>query len=260
MQTSRRTRLRDRENSTISVPIKERSERQKISPTVIIRLWTRAGGRCEFCNENLLRDSLTLQEANLSNVAHIVAVSHDGPRGDDPLSVEERDDIENLMLVCRKHHALIDSPENAHEYPVERLREMKRAHEDRIFRLTGFDPANKTMIVRLRANFDSQVPDPITRGTIEQAIAPRFMQDEQGLPIDLTQIPFRFSPEYWTITAEEVQRRVNAVFAPAVAREPVYHVSVFAMAPVPLLIVLGHAIGSLVPVDLYQRHMDTDSW
>jgi hypothetical protein len=143
---------------------------------------------------------------------------------------------------------------------VERLREIKRTHEERILRLTGFDPANKTTIVRLRANFDSQVADPIARGAIEQAIAPKFMQDEQGLEVDLTQVPFRFSPEFWTIAADQVRSRVAANLAPGVAREAVRHVSVFAMAPIPLLMVLGHAIGSLVPVDLYQRHMDTDSW
>lgn len=234
--------------------------RRQIPEMTIVRLWTRAGGRCEFCNDYLLQDSLTRKDANFSNVAHIVAVSFAGPRGDHPMPHEQRDEIGNLMLVCRKHHALIDSPEYVAEYPVERLHVMKEAHEARILRLTGFDPANKTTILRLRANFDSQAVDPITRAAMEKAIEPRFMQDEHGVPIDLTQIPFRFTDEYWSLTAREVRDSVRALFAPAVAREPARHVSVFALAPIPLLMLLGHCVGSLVPVDLYQRHMDTNSW
>ena len=237
-----------------------KSHRRPVPALTTILLWTRAGGRCEFCNDYLLQDALTLKDANFSNVAHIVAVSLDGPRGDHPMPLAERDGIDNLMLVCRKHHALIDAAAYLAEYPVARLRAMKREHEARILRLTGFDRANKTTILRLRANFDSQAVDPITRAAIEKAIEPKFMQDEHGIPIDLTQIPFRFSDDYWGITAEEVRSGVRAMFAPALAREPVRHVSVFAMAPIPLLMLLGHCVGSLVPVDLYQRHMDTDSW
>lgn len=234
--------------------------RRQIPEMTIVRLWTQTGGRCEFCNDYLLQDSLTRKDANFSNVAHIVAVSSAGPRGDHPLPREQRDEIGNLMLVCRKHHALIDSSEYVAEYPVERLRTMKRAHEARILHLTGFDPANKTTILRLRANFDSQAVDPIIRAAIEKAIEPRFMRDEHGVPIDLTQIPFRFTDEYWTLTADEVRAGVRALSAPAVAREPARHVSIFALAPIPLLVLLGHCVGSLVPVDIYQRHMDTDSW
>jgi hypothetical protein len=237
------------------------TQRRKAIPELTaIHLWTVAGGRCQFCNEYLLQDSLTLKGANFSNVAHIVAISRDGPRGDDPLPLAERDKIGNLMLVCRKHHALIDSREHVAEYTVEKLREMKRRQEERILRLTGFDPANKTTILRLRANFDSQVVDPIARAAIERAIEPKFMQDEQGIPIDLTQIPFRLSDDYWALAGEEVRNGVRAMFAPALARDPVRHISVFAMAPIPLLVLLGHCLGSLFPIDLYQRHMDTDSW
>ena len=244
----------------MSATAARKTNRRPIPDLTIVRLWTCAGGRCEFCNDYLLQDSLTLKDANFSNVAHIVAVSQDGPRGDHPLPLAERNNIDNLMLVCRKHHTLIDCPEYVAEYPVDRLQEMKRAHEMRILRLTGFDPGNKTTILRLRANFDSQAVDHISRAAIEKAIEPKFMQDEHGVPIDLTQIPFRFSDDYWRITAEEIRSGVRTMYASAVALDPTRHVSVFAMAPIPLLVLLGHCVGSLVQVDLYQRHIDTDSW
>lgn len=63
-------------------------------------LWGRSAGRCEFkgCNKVLFEDHLTLETSNNSNIAHIVASSPDGPRGDAKLSSELSDKIENLML------------------------------------------------------------------------------------------------------------------------------------------------------------------
>ena len=77
--------------------------RRPIPELTTVRLWTRAGGRCEFCNDYLLQDALTRKEANFSNVAHIVAVSPNGPRGDHPLPRAERDGIDNLMLAGVSH-------------------------------------------------------------------------------------------------------------------------------------------------------------
>lgn len=59
--------------------------------------------------------------------AHIVARSEDGPRGKSPLTLEQRDDYSNLMLLCPTHHALIDKiPE---DYPVDLLLDRKSDHE-----------------------------------------------------------------------------------------------------------------------------------
>jgi hypothetical protein len=38
------------------------------------------------------------------------------------------------------------------------------------------------------------------------------------------------------------------------------HISLFALAPIPLLIYLGSQLSSKVPVDVYQRHRDTEDW
>lgn len=59
--------------------------------------------------------------------AHIVARSEDGPRGNSPLSAEQRDDYSNLMLLCPTHHSLIDKAPQ--DYPVGSLLAMKSAHE-----------------------------------------------------------------------------------------------------------------------------------
>src|SRR6266545_713371 len=56
---------------------------RKIGPFTQLELFVRAGGRCEFngCNEFLLEHRLTLTKGNFAQMAHIVAFSRDGPRG-----------------------------------------------------------------------------------------------------------------------------------------------------------------------------------
>lgn len=64
---------------------KKKASRPKIPADVILQLWARAAGQCEFegCGEKLWRHGLTLENINRSNIAHIVSFSKDGPRGDE---------------------------------------------------------------------------------------------------------------------------------------------------------------------------------
>ena len=38
------------------------------------------------------------------------------------------------------------------------------------------------------------------------------------------------------------------------------HISLFALAPIPLLVYLGSKLSNKVPVDVFQRHRDTEDW
>ena len=59
--------------------------------------------------------------------AHIIAQRNDGPRGDSPLTQEQRDKYENLILLCSIHHKIIDDQEK--EYTVGKLIQFKQKHE-----------------------------------------------------------------------------------------------------------------------------------
>jgi hypothetical protein len=41
---------------------------------------------------------------------------------------------------------------------------------------------------------------------------------------------------------------------------PLRHVSIFALGPIPLLVLLGTCLSDKVPATLYQRHRDTETW
>jgi len=94
-------------------------------------LWGRSGNRCAICRNELVEDAIDAadDESVVGDMAHIIARKETFTRGDyDALSGEGRDHYSNLILLCRKHHKVIDD-QPAH-YTVERLREIKRSHEE----------------------------------------------------------------------------------------------------------------------------------
>jgi len=238
-----------------------RNKRPRIPVSTQLKLWVTAGGRCEFggCNEYLLRDNLTLSEANYSDIAHIIAASPRGPRGRDALPREKRSQIENLMLVCKKHHKLIDDKQHEQDYPKEKLLRFKEEHERRIHRLTSIQPDNKTTIVRFTSKIAHDLVA-IPRGQIYEAIYPRYPVDDKGIEIDLTNLPGIDNPSYWKSGAQCIQERVTQCLSPGIQTPAVEHMSIFALGPIPFLIYLGSCLGNKIPSDVYQRHRDTEDW
>jgi hypothetical protein len=91
-------------------------------------LWGRSANRCAICRCELVMDPTeTDDEAIIGDECHIVAQEREGPRGESSLDFEQRDKYNNLLLLCKVHHKLIDDQPNT--YTVERLREIKAAHE-----------------------------------------------------------------------------------------------------------------------------------
>ena len=79
------------------------------------------------CEERLTDPSWKQVKAD---VAHISGEKHDAPRYDASMTDDARQGFDNLLLLCRNHHRLIDRLEpDAH--PVERLRGIKARHEER---------------------------------------------------------------------------------------------------------------------------------
>lgn len=102
----------------------------RISEKDIKLLWGRAAGRCAFpdCRQVLSRTPEgESADYPLGEQAHIVSHAEGGVRDDGSLSDEARDRYENLILLCRDHHVVIDREPCA--YTITRLREMKHEHE-----------------------------------------------------------------------------------------------------------------------------------
>ncbi|RYY86354.1 MAG: HNH endonuclease [Chitinophagaceae bacterium] len=105
-------------------------------------LWGRAANRCAICRNELVMDaSETDDESVVGEACHIVASSNDGPRGNSPLTPEQRDKYGNLILLCNIHHKQIDDQHVA--FSIERLNTLKQTHEDWVCTQLGFDTAKQ---------------------------------------------------------------------------------------------------------------------
>ncbi len=87
-------------------------------------LWGRSGNRCAICKLELTPDGT---RETLGEMAHIIARSIDGPRGNAATPADDLDSYDNLILLCPTHHTEVDKDPCA--WPVARLRAVKADHE-----------------------------------------------------------------------------------------------------------------------------------
>lgn len=232
--------------STTYIPVK-----------VKLLLFGAAGGRCEYrgCNQLVTEDDLTGTDGNFSVFAHIVADSPDGPRGHVVRSSLLKADFSNLMVLCLKHHRLIDV-DALEAHPEELLAAMKAEHEERIRKLTAIDGQHRTQVLMLQANIGQKkgLFDP--RFAIE-AVLPRYPANDP-FQIELANLRIQDGEElYWKVGAREIEKAVETLVERLLA-DTHRHVSVFALAPIPLLMILGRCLGELIPADVYQCLREPD--
>lgn len=93
------------------------------SRTALRALFARSGNLCAFpgCTHELVN----AKHQFIAQIAHIEAAEPGGPRHNPSQDDEQRRSVENLMILCHRHHVETDDVE---EYPVQRLREMKATH------------------------------------------------------------------------------------------------------------------------------------
>lgn len=115
-----------------------RARGRSISRSVVLHLIGAAGGFCEKrgCPTGSLWHELPDGGAvKLAEVAHIVAASDDGPRGDAEVLTTDLVTFQNLILLCPTCHAIVDGAPEA--YPAEMLQAWKAEHEGRLRELLG---------------------------------------------------------------------------------------------------------------------------
>lgn len=120
------------------MPLQLRRSYLSISPKSMKLLWAASAGRCSFpeCSKRLcITNTDTSLPHLLGEMAHIKGEKNKALRHDDTQTQKQRNDYENLILLCRHHHGQIDTPENIDLFPVEVLHEMKRAHETAVFNI-----------------------------------------------------------------------------------------------------------------------------
>ena len=132
--------------------IKSEISRSNIKVPILTQLWGMTAGRCEFCNRSLLKDLTLGEDGNYGQVAHIHAVSLNGPRHVPDMSKEEINNVANLMLLCYDHHTMIDK--NPDRFSDDSLYKLKCEAEARIDCLTSISDMRKCTIISYFGNID----------------------------------------------------------------------------------------------------------
>lgn len=219
-------------------------------------LWAASAGICEFkgCRNSLLTHHVTKEPVPLADKAHIYAFSEGGKRFSRLIPREKINDIANLILVCDRCHKLIDSKDT--NYSADELIGMKNEHEERVSRLVSLKPDLQSEVLIYNANIANSsimISDSIAMNSITP-------QHYPARPI-----PYRLSSDlrlydheadYWKVMARDLVRAF-------VAHEPALrdkHISLFAIAPQPLLFKLGTLLNRNYNVDVRQPQGSIDKW
>lgn len=235
--------------------------RPKIKEQKRCMLWGRAAGRCQLCNQPVSWNPQTKEDVNVAEAAHIIGFSADGPRGEDDLSAELAEDLNNLMLMCRVCHKTIDA--NQAQYPVERLRRMKLAHEDRVELVTAIGQERSSHILLYGANVGDHNPQ-----VSYQVTAPALIPDDRypasRTPLTLSMVNSTFrdrTGEFWRIESQQLQVMISQQVQPRLRPGDIEHLSIFAVAPQPLLVLLGYLLCDInYAARVYQLHREPPGW
>jgi hypothetical protein len=212
-------------------------------------LWGRAAGRCAVpsCRIELVADATEYDPVVLvGDIAHIVAAADDGPRGDATVAAKERDEFDNLILLCKNCHARLDGQKASNS--VEAIKELKKAHEEWVrtsLPERGVGALGWRVLI-LQGVHPIDVPNAL------EALAPDYCS---GPPAVLT-IPS--DPASWPNALADIRGGVRALLAAEESSEERF--AVFPLAPVSACIALGYCLTSRPRVRCFQYHRDQGSW
>lgn len=232
------------------------------------RVWVAAGGRCTFCKEFIAEDETTSQAVFVGQLAHIVgATAEEGsPRGKSALPLEDRARPENLMLLCAGEHKVIDDRGQWATYDEEQLLAFKIQHERDVRELTGLLRKPKTTVIRVAGDIRERAVDfskqSVVRALLEEQKFPDFSlyDDSQNCEVDLRQYDGEddSDPSYWALVKRTLEQRLKPLKNHLKTKQ-IDHISVFALARIPILVQLGVLLDDVTNVTVHNRRRD-DGW
>lgn len=238
-----------------------KTNRNREIPAKIERaLWGVSAGRCEFegCNQFLGINHITKEAGNYAEKAHIEAVNKGGARYREVMDVEELNSTDNLMLMCARCHKTID--DNEAEYPVERLRMMKKNHEERVYWLTEFDDVQKSYMIGYFANISNFEPG------YDNVLYCKALVSDKKIPVErylnnigTSNMPFNDgTKEFYQVQETVIKQGVERIVKQCMQNNE--NISVFALAPIPLLMKLGEKLRDISNISVYQCHRKENKW
>ncbi len=240
----------------------KKAKSRHISEKTQNELWAKSAGRCQFdgCNVILYESPVTLEPVNRAQKAHIQAFSELGPRGKSETYDDNPHHIENLMLLCAGCHKLIDEDKNGDKYSVPLLQQWKKDHEARVRLVTGIADDKKSHVVLYGSNIGHE-RSPLLK---ELAVAAMFPDryPTQTEPIILSMVWQGQDKEanFWDVEEKNLKTLYERMIVPVIENNITKNFSLFALAPMPLLIKLGTLFTDKINVYTYQLLREPKGW
>jgi hypothetical protein len=138
---------------------------------------------------------------------------------------------------------------------------MKHAHEARVELACGIPPDKQSHVLLYGANIADHRTN-LAYKTAAPAILPRRYPARDPFIVQAKDNHRRDqTDEYWPEERKHLLEKFEARIRPVLANGDDPHVSVFALAPQPLLVLLGSLLTDIANVDVYQRHREPlPSW
>lgn len=215
-------------------------------------LWARSGGICSApgCGQVLHRDPNYLTTGIFGELAHNVAASPDGPRGDPVRSKELVDDPENLIMLCPGCHTKIDKG-GAKLYPEELLRSWKLAHEAAVEMLAKIQGNRRARLLICTGNIRGRSCSIDQAAAVRAAVLAGYLPLATPSKIALPDNHARDgSSSWWEGQAHALRQEVHAAMRQDKFGERT--LAVFAVAEMPSLILLGYLLGDEQKLELFQ--------
>lgn len=164
------------------------------------------------------------------------------------------------MLLCDTHHRLIDIYD-VEGHPVDRLKRMKIKHEKRIEINCSINPNMESHIVIYKSNIGQHSPN-LSFESVSQYILPEhYPASSEAIELSLINSPFNDKNEsYWEAENENLKTQFNDQLKHRLKKGKINHISIFAMAPIPLLIKLGYYLNDIQNVEIHQPIREPKTW
>ncbi|WP_255449715.1 SAVED domain-containing protein [Shimia ponticola] len=198
---------------------------------------------------------------NSAYLAHIVASSPGGKRGHPSRSHALSDSAENIMLMCDAHHRVIDGDRTWQDYPEDLLLEWKREHEEWVDTVLSAGPDSRSHILQFSAPIGPNETAVPFDDCVNAILPNRTPAERRATEIKVKGMHFKDDdPTYWSVQTEVLRVAFAKNIAGRFESGEIRHLSVFGLAPIPLLMELGRLLSDISEVDVYDRHREPAQW
>jgi hypothetical protein len=164
------------------------------------------------------------------------------------------------MLVCHGCHRTIDQDKRGTRYSAALLRRWKKEHEERIVIVTGIRPNMKSHVVLYGANIGEEASRLNPREAADALFPHRYPASDRPVALSMQWAGKDADPDYWKNEERNLVSLYDRSLRPILEDAHAQHCSVFALAPMPLLVKLGSLLTDKAQTDVYQLHREPQTW